>query len=98
MTRTLTRTFIAALAGAGALGAVSANAMQISGSDVPHVVSEKASSLALAQDNIGRISVVTDWDGSGRVQGYTAWVNLKSGGTKVVEFDDNGSVKRSYTR
>lgn len=98
MTRTLTRTFIAALAGATALGAVSANAMQISGSDVPHIVSEKAPSLALSQDNIGTVSVVTDWDSSGEVQGYTAWVSLKSGGTKVVEFDDNGSVKRAYVR
>lgn len=94
----MTRTFFAALVGASALGLASANAMMVEGSDIPHIVSEKAHTLAVSPADIGTISVLNDWDGDGHTQGYTAWVNLKSGGSVVFNLDSNGAVEQVYTR
>lgn len=94
----MTRIFFAALVGASALGIVSASAMTVDGSDIPQIVSEKAKMLAVSPDDIGRISVLNDWSGDGELQGYTAWVNLKSGGTVVFNLDSDGAVEQVYTR
>ncbi len=94
----MTRTFIAALVGASAFGLATANAMMAEGSDIPNIVSEKTHMLAVLPADIGTISVLDDWDGDGKMQGYTAWVNLKSGGSVVFNLDSDGAVKQVYTR
>ncbi len=94
----MTRTFFAALVGASALGIVSANAMTVEGADISRIVSEKAHTLAVSPDDIGRISILNDWSGDGDLQGYTAWVNLKSGGSVVFNLDSDGVVEQVYTR
>ncbi len=95
----MTRTFIAALVGATALGVVSANAAFVDKSDIRMFVEDNVASFSLSQNEINDIYVVTDLEGSGeRIDGFSAYIDLKEGGTKVVVFDANGTVERSYNR
>lgn len=95
----MVRTFIAALVGTTALGMASANAMFLDKSDIQMIVKDQAPSMALSQNDADGVYIVTNHEGSGeRVDGFTAYVNLEEGGTKVLVFDENGSVERTYIR